>query len=321
MREAIEERVADTAGPRGLLARRYLDVVGARARARAAGADLPGTRLLEWRALDAVVGASIRRAVGLDRARLLVSGAAPVHPDLLRWFEALALPIAEGYGQTEVSLATTLNPPGAIRIGTVGPPLPGITVRVAADGEVLVRGDNVCAGYYRDEAATRDLLDEQGWLHSGDLGRFDEAGYLQITGRKKDLIITAHGKNIAPQVIETDLRAEPLVAHAVVIGDGRRYLTALIALDPEELAQFARERGKPYSPSTLAGDPDVQAVVDAGVERVNARHARVEQVRTWRILPGELSVAGGALTPTLKVRRAVVNAKYSSLVDELYADG
>ena len=152
------------------------------------------------------VGRKIRRQLGLDRARLVTCGAAPVHPDLLRWFHAIGLPIAEGYGQTEVSLCTSLNPPAAIRIGTVGKPIPGVSVQIADDGEILVRGDNVCAGYWRDERASKALIDRAGWLHTGDLGRFEEDGYLTVTGRKKDLIITAYGKNIQPEGLETRLR-------------------------------------------------------------------------------------------------------------------
>lgn len=317
-REGVEERVEELTGARGVLGRMYLASVRARADALAGTSTMPAWRARLHDALDRVVGSTIRESLGLDRARFLVSGAAAIHPGLLRWLHALGLPVAEGYGQTEVSLATTLNPPGRIRIGTVGPPLPGVEVKIAADEEILVRGDNVCAGYYRNEEATRALLDEGGWLHSGDLGRFDDHGYLMITGRKKDLIITAHGKNIAPQVLETDLRSEPLIGHAVVIGEGRRYLTALISLDPEQLAHWAHEHGRPVSPATLATDPDVCDIVAAGIARVNERHARVESIRKWRILPGELSIANGELTPTLKVRRAAVTERYADLVEEMY---
>ncbi|HEX5615488.1 MAG TPA: long-chain fatty acid--CoA ligase [Acidimicrobiia bacterium] len=318
-REGVEERVEDLTGARGVLARMYLASVAARADDLAGTLSMPAWRRRLHDALDRVVGATIRESLGLDRARFLVSGAAPIHPALLRWLHALGLPVAEGYGQTEVSLATTLNPPGAIRIGTVGPPLPGVEVKIAPDEEIIVRGDNVCAGYYRNEAATAELLDAAGWMHSGDLGRFDDHGYLLITGRKKDLIITAHGKNVAPQVLETDLRAESLIGHAVVVGDGRRYLTALISLDPDELAHWAHEHGRPVSPATLATDPDVHAIVAAGIANVNERHARAEGIRKWRILPGELSIANGELTPTLKVRRVAVQDRYAELIEEMYA--
>lgn len=314
LREGVEAAVAQLSGPAGALARRYLDY------ARRGVDRLGPADRVARQALDLVVGRRLRAQIGLDAARFCVSGAAPIHPELLRWFAGIGIPIAEGYGQTEVALATTLNPPDAIRVGTVGPPLPGVTVRIAEDGEILVRGDNVCRGYWNDEAGTRALLGPGGWLHSGDLGSFDDHGYLRITGRKKDLIITAHGKNIAPQTIETDLAATPLVAQAVVIGEGRRYLTALLALDAEAVTRWAAEHGKDGRFEDLTRDPDVRAEIQRAVEEVNARHSRVEQVRKWRVLPAELTVAGGELTPTLKVKRAVVAERYADLIDEMYAD-
>ena len=166
-----------------------------------------------------------------------------MHPDLLRWFHGIGIPIAEGYGQTEVSLCTSTNTPDDTRIGTVGRPIPGVSVRIADDDEILVKGDNVCAGYWRDDAATRELIDPEGWMHSGDLGRLDSDGYLHVTGRKKDLIITAYGKNISPEEIETGLRMEPLIAQAVVVGDDRPYLTALLTIDADAAAEWAARRG------------------------------------------------------------------------------
>lgn len=314
IKEGVDAAVADLSGVPGLLARRYLGY------AERGVPDLGAVDRLAWRALDAVVGKRLRAQIGLDAARICVSGAAPIHPDLLRWFAGIGLPIAEGYGQTEVALATTLNPPDAIRVGTVGPPLPGVTVRIAEDGEILVRGDNVCRGYWNDEHGTRALFGPGGWLHSGDLGSFDDHGYLIITGRKKDLIITAHGKNIAPQTLETDLASTPLIAQAVVVGEGRRYLTALLALDAEAVTRWAAEHGKEGRFEDLTRDPDLRAAIEAAVADVNARHARVENIRKWRVLPAELTVAGGDLTPTLKVKRAVVAEKYEDLIAEMYAE-
>ena len=240
IREGVEARVAGMSGVRGRAARTYLSLAFARARELETKQYMPFHTKVMWLALDATVGAQLRAHLGLDRARITVSGAAPIHPDLIRWFNGIGVQLAEGYGQTEVALATTLNPPGAARVGTVGPPLPGVSVRLADDGEILIKGDNVCRGYWHDEQATRLLIDEDGWLRSGDLGAFDDRGYLRITGRKKDLIITAHGKNISPQNIETDLAAQPLIGQAVVIGDGRRYLTALVALDETTTESWAR---------------------------------------------------------------------------------
>ncbi len=190
---------------------------------------------LPYEALDAVVGAQIRKEFGLDQAHILVTAAAPIHPELIRWFHAIGLPVVELYGQTEVCGPTTCSRPEDNRIGTVGPPIPGVRVQVADDGEILVKGGNVCVGYFRDPDRTAELIDADGWMHSGDVGTLDENGYLRITGRKKDLIITAAGQNIAPQEIETDLRHHALISEVVVIGEGRRYLTALLTLDGDAL--------------------------------------------------------------------------------------
>ena len=265
---------------------------------------MPFPTKLAWLGLDRTVGAQLRAQLGLDRTRITVSGAAPIHPDLVRWFNGVGLQLAEGYGQTEVALATTMNPPGASRVGTVGPPLPGVSVRIADDGEILIKGENVCAGYWHDEDATHALIDDDGWLRSGDLGAFDDHGYLRITGRKKDLIITAHGKNISPQNIETDLAADPLIGQAVVIGDGRRYLTALLALDEIAVEGWARAHNKEaVGLEALARDPDLLLEVGRAVDATNGRHAHVEHIRTWRVLPRSLTVTSGELTPTLKVKR------------------
>ena len=321
IREGIEDRVDRFDGVRGRMARAYLALAPRRARELEVHQYMPFHAKCEWLTLDSVVGRQLRIQLGLDRARLLVSGAAPIHPDLVRWFMGIGLPIAEGYGQTEVALATTMNPPDAIRVGTVGPPLPGVLVRIADDGEILVKGDNVCRGYWRNDAGTHELIGDDGWLRSGDLGVFDDHGYLRITGRKKDLIITAHGKNISPQNIESELAGTALVGQAVVVGDGRRYLTALLALDEVAAQHWARDHGKgAVGLEALARDPDLGEEIAAIVGAVNERHAHVEQVRKWRVLPQALTVAGGELTPTLKVRRAAVNEHYAELITEMYAE-
>ena len=272
---------------------------------------------LAYEALDQTLGARIRRQMGLDRGRIYVSAAAPVDPDMLRWFHALGIAIAEVYGQTEDCGPTTMNRPGRIRIGTVGEALPGVDVRIAADGEVLVRGPNVCAGYWHDPEATAALL-EDGWMHSGDLGTL-EGGYLRIVGRKKDLIVTSSGKNIAPQDMETRLRAEPLISQAVVVGDGRKYLTALLTLEREAVEAAIGGQDGHVATEVLATHPLVDREIAAAVERLNAERAPAERIKAWRILPRELTVAGGELTPTLKVKRAVVIERFNDLVEEMYA--
>jgi long-chain acyl-CoA synthetase len=279
----------------------------------------PVWETLPYAALDAAVGAKIRHELGLDEAHILITAAAPIHPDLIRWFHAIGLPIIELYGQTEACGPTTCNPPEDNRIGTVGKAIPGVRVRVAEDGEILVQGGNVCMGYFKEPAATAELL-EGGWMHSGDLGTLDTDGYLRITGRKKDLIITAAGQNIAPQEIEMDLKDHALVSEAVVIGEGRRYLTALLTLDAEALAAWAHERGKVADYEVLAADPDLRQEIDLLVTEVNARRSRVEGIRKHRILARELTVAAGELTPTLKVKRAVVCETQSELIDDMYAE-
>jgi long-chain acyl-CoA synthetase len=310
--DGILEQMAAQHGPAGLLAQRYLEI------ATGPGARSP-VQSAEYQLLDRVVGRSVRRRLGLDQARILACGAAPVHPALLRWFHGIGLPIVEGYGQTEVSLCTSTNLPAATRIGTVGRPIPGVTVKISDDGEILVKGDNVCAGYWRDEAATRELVDGDGWMHSGDLGRLDPDGYLRVTGRKKDLIITAYGKNIAPGEIETSLRMAPLIGQAVVVGDGRPYLTALVTLDAEAAVEWAERRGRSFDLEALAEDPDLHAELGRAIDAVNATHSHAEGIRRWRVLPHDLTLARGELTPTLKVKRSVVIERWSDLVDEMYA--
>ena len=321
IREGVESRVGRLTGLRGHAARAYLSLAFSTPRELETQQHMPFHTKLAWLGLDRTVGAQLRAQLGLDHTRITVSGAAPIHPDLVRWFNGVGLQLAEGYGQTEVALATTMNPPGASRVGTVGPPLPGVSVRIADDGEILIKGENVCAGYWHDDDATHALIDDDGWLRSGDLGAFDDHGYLRITGRKKDLIITAHGKNISPQNIETDLAADPLIGQAVVIGDGRRYLTALLALDEIVVEGWARVHNKEaVGLEALARDPDLLLEVGRAVDATNARHAHVEHIRTWRVLPRSLTVASGELTPTLKVKRASVSEHYADLIAEMYAE-
>ena len=218
---------------------------------------------------------------------------------------------------TETSTAATIATPEDYKIGTVGRPFPGCEVRIADDGEILVKGPNVFQGYYKNEEATRDTLVD-GWLHTGDIGEIDEDGFVKITGRKKDIIITAGGKNITPANLEAEIKQHPLVSQCVVIGDRRPYLVALVTLDPEEAAGFAKEHDLPQDPEALAGDQRVRETIERHVEQVNGKFARVEQVKKIAVLPHDLSQEGGELTPTLKVKRAVVASKYETEIDALY---
>jgi long-chain acyl-CoA synthetase len=318
--EAILEQIAAMPRPLRAVIERYIELGLSKVRAHDDGGRIELLRRAEYAALDRTIGAQLRRKLGLDRARIIVSAAAPIHPDLVRWFHALGLPIAEVWGQTEDCGPATVNPPDAIRIGTVGLPLPGLEVRTAEDGELQVRGGSVCAGYYRNPDATAKLLDDEGWLSTGDLGVVDDDGYVRITGRKKDLIINAAGKNISPSEIETRLSMESLIGQAVVVGDGRKYLVALLTLDPDAAAEWAERHGAFADIASLVNDPSLRADVAASVDLVNRQHAPVEQIKRWRILHEPFSVEGGELTATMKVKRATVIERHANVIEELYAE-
>jgi long-chain acyl-CoA synthetase len=247
---------------------------------------------------------------------VLVSGAAPIAPEVLDFFFSLDVLVHEVYGQSEDTGPTTFNPMGKLRLGTVGQKVPGVEVKIADDGEILVRGPNVFLGYYKEPEATRECLVD-GWLYSGDLGQFDRDGYLSITGRKKEIIITAGGKNIAPKNIEAALRNHPLIAEAVVIGDRRKYLTALVTLDPEAVRRFLQDKGLAGQPHTMA---EVTAEVQKAVDEVNNELARVETVKKFHILEQPFSIETGELTPTLKVKRKIVYSNFASQIEAMYAE-
>ncbi len=292
--------------------------VGARMREKERSGEQPGFLLRkQYEVADRQVLSKIRGLFG-GRLRLAVSGAAPINPEILRFFDAAGVLVLEGWGMTETSTAATISTPEDFRIGTIGKPFPGCEVRIADDGEILVKVPNVFQGYYKNEEATREAIVD-GWLHTGDIGEVDPDGYIKITGRKKDIIITAGGKNITPANLEAEIKQQPLVSQCVVVGDRRPYLVALVTLDPEEAAKFGQENGLPEDPEQLAENPDVRSAIEAHVERVNQKFARVEQVKKIEILPRDLSQEGGELTPTMKVKRAVVASKYEDRIEKLYA--
>jgi long-chain acyl-CoA synthetase len=280
--------------------------VGGRMRdAQRAGRE-PGFLLRrQFEIADRQVLSKIRDLFG-GRVRLAVSGAAPINPEILRFYDAAGILVVEGWGMTETSTAATIATEDAFKIGTVGRPFPGCEVRIADDGEVLVKGPNVFQGYYKNPEATAETIVD-GWLHTGDIGELDADGYLRITGRKKDIIITAGGKNITPANLEAEIKQSPLVSQCVVVGDRRPYLVALVTLDEEEVAK-------------LEPGADPRRLIGEHVDRVNEKFARVEQVKKFAILPRDLSQEGGELTPTLKVKRAVVADKYADEVERLYGD-
>jgi len=266
---------------------------------------------------DRQVLSKIRSLFG-GRLRLAVSGAAPISPEILRFFDAAGVLVLEGWGMTETSTAATISSPDDFKIGTIGKPFPGCQVKIAEDGEILVKGPNVFQGYYKNDEATRETIVD-GWLHTGDLGAIDEDGFIRITGRKKDIIITAGGKNITPANLEGEIKQHPLVSQCVVVGDRRPYLVALVTLDPEEAVAYAKEHGLPEDPAQLATNPDVRGAIEAHLAKVNEKFARVEQVKKITILAQDLSQENGELTPTLKVKRAVVADKHQGEIEKLYA--
>jgi long-chain acyl-CoA synthetase len=252
------------------------------------------------------------------RIRIFVSGGAPLSTKIAYFFDLLGITILEGYGLTETSAGTFVNRPGKNRIGTVGPPVPGTEVRIAEDGEILVKGPCVMKGYYRDPEATAEVL-KDGWLATGDIGLVDEAGCLRITDRKKDIIVTAGGKNVAPQNLENELKTDPLVSQVMVHGDRRKFLSALLTLNEDNLGAWAAENGLAVGPD-LRRDPRLRARIQKSIDALNARQASYSSIKKWEILDHEFTPASGELTPTLKVRRKVVTERYRALLDSFYAE-
>src|SRR5947209_7192865 len=280
-----------------------LGVGGRTSRARREGASGGGVLALQQRLAERLVFAKVRDRLG-GRLRVGISGAAPLSTDVMEFFHALGVPVIEGYGLTETASSATVNEPDDFRIGTVGRPVEGAEIRLADDGEILIRSDAVFAGYYKEPEATAEALTEDGWLRTGDVGEIDEEGFLRITDRKKDLIITAGGKNIAPQNLENALKTSRFVSQAIVVGDRRPYVTALVTLDDAEVASSGR---------------DPEQLVHELVEDVNRDRMRVEQIKRFSILPRDFTQEDGELTPTLKLRRRVVQEHFGDEIEKLYA--
>jgi long-chain acyl-CoA synthetase len=280
----------------------------------------PGRRLrLAHRLSDRLVYGRLRAALG-GRVDYAISGGAPLGARLGHFLRGVGVTVLEGYGLTETTAAATVNLPHAVKIGTVGPPLPGVELGIADDGEILIKGPILFQGYWRNEQATRDTLTADGWLRTGDLGALDDDGFLTISGRKKELIVTAGGKNLAPEPLEDRLRADPLISQAVVVGDQRPYAAALITLDPEALTPWKRTVGRPEQagPAELRDDPDLLARLQTAVDEANKAVSRAESIRRFRILSIDLTEQNGYLTPTLKVKRALVHKDFAAEIDELY---
>jgi long-chain acyl-CoA synthetase len=266
-----------------------------------------------------LVYGKLRAAVG-GHVTYAVSGGAPLGERLGHFFRGAGITVLEGYGLTETAAASTVNKPTRNKIGTVGLPLPGVTIKIADDGEILIKGRNVFTQYWGNEAATSEMLDSEGWLHTGDVGDLDGEGFLRVTGRKKELIVTAGGKNVAPAVLEDRLRAHPLVSQCIVIGDGRSYIACLITLDVEALEHWKQQHGRPAdaSPADLTDDPELIAEIQAAVDDANKAVSRAESIRRFRILGTDFTEESGYLTPSLKVRRNVVIKDFGSDIEALY---
>jgi long-chain acyl-CoA synthetase len=276
-------------------------------------------RLL-YRVADLLVLDNVKRSLGLSRARGAVTGAAPIAPELIRWYLALGIDMREVYGQTENCGLATAMPAGRVKLGTVGVARPDTEVRLSPEGEILLKGPHVFLGYFKNPAKTAETV-SQGWLHTGDVGFLDEDGFLTITDRMKDIIITAGGKNITPSEIENQLKFSPFISDAVVIGDQRKFLSCLVMIDHETVAQFAQERNVPFTNFTsLCRAQEVQDLIWSEIERVNKQLARVETIKKFRLIEQILTPEDDELTPTMKLKRTFVSTKYKDVIDTMYVD-
>jgi len=285
---------------------------------RQRGERLPASLWIPWLLADGYVFRNIRQLLGLNRARWTVTGAAPIAPELIRWFWSLGVPMFEGYGQTECAGLATVNLPGACRFGSIGRPIEGVEIRISDQGEILIRSPGVIQGYWNQpEKSAETIVD--GWLHTGDVGRIDEDGYVYILDRLKDIIITAGGKNITPSEIENQLKFSPYISDAVVVGDKRPYLVCLVMIDLENVTKYAQDREVPFTNYTsLCHAPEVVDLVAGIVEDVNRNFAQVETIKKFRLIDQLLDAEDEELTPTMKLKRKVVNEKYIDLIEAMY---
>jgi len=278
-----------------------------------------GLQAAHWLARKLVLD-NVRRMVGLNKVQMALTGAAPISPELIRWYLALGIPLREGWGMTETTGGGTVNPRGTLKPGSIGVPGPGVEMRISEQGEILLRGPNVIKGYLNLPEKTAEAIDADGWLHTGDVGRVDSEGFFYITDRMKDIIITAGGKNITPSEWENQLKFSPYVTDAVVIGDKRPFLSCLVMLDEDNVAQWAQERDVHFSDyKSLCRAPEVVALIGEAIAQVNKQFARVEQIREFRLIEQRLTAEDEELTPTMKLKRSLVNKKYAALIDGMYS--
>jgi long-chain acyl-CoA synthetase len=314
----VELRMADSTRLKRAAYRTAVGLGRRWVRARFGGGGIPWSLALAYRLASWTVLRPLRRRLGFDRIRIAVCGAAPASPELFEFYWALGIPLVEGYGMTESTGVIAVQRVASPRIGTVGEPWPGIEVRLAEDGEILTRGPHVFKGYFKDPALTRQTVDAEGWLHTGDVGAWD-GPHLKILDRKKDIIITAGGKNVTPAYIENKLKFSPYVQDAVVIGDGRRYLTALILIDEDTVTTFAQDRRIPFTTfQDLTQNPEVVRLIAGEVDRVNRTLSQVESIKKFALLPRRFYEEEGDVTPTKKVKRRALEARYADLIASLY---
>ncbi|MHB1242670.1 MAG: AMP-dependent synthetase/ligase [Gaiellaceae bacterium] len=284
---------------------------------RRTGRPVPRGLAIRYRIADKLVYTKVKERLG-GRLRLAISGGAPLSQEIAEFFHAIDILLIEGYGLTECTTAASTNTHEAYRFGTVGRPLPGTEVKLAEDGELLIRSETVFQGYYKEPEATAEVLGDDGWLRTGDIAEIDEDGFVTITDRKKDIIVTAGGKNVAPQNLENDLKNSKFISQAMVVGDRQPYIAALLTLDPEALPAWAEERGLPTDMESLAASPEVRELVQGIVDEVNADRSRYEQIKRFTILPRDFTMEHDELTPTLKLKRRVVAEHFGDQLGELY---
>ena len=311
----LQARFSEAEGLKAKILDKALDLNAKRVDAELEGKSGPPLAGL----LDKIALSKVREGLGMDDVDLAITAAAPISPDLVKFFHTIGVPLYEVYGMSENTGPASATLPGAIKLGSVGKPLPGVEVDTAADGELMMRGGIVSEGYYKLKEETRKAFDSEGWLHSGDLARIDEDGYIWIVGRKKEIIITAAGKNVAPAQMETLLGNHPLISKACMVGDQRKFLSMVIALDHEEAPAWAEANGLEYTDlASFSQLPEVRAEVDKAVEEANQQVARVEQVKRWVVVPDEWTPDSGEVTPSLKLKRRVVLDRYADEIESLY---
>jgi long-chain acyl-CoA synthetase len=316
---AVLARFDEATGIRRRLIDWALDVGRRVSVLRQQGRPVPRGLEVQHRLADRLVYSKVKERLG-GRLRRGVSGGAPLAVEILEFFHALDILILEGYGLTECTTGATSNRDDSFKFGTVGQALPGWELKLADDGELFIRSPTVFAGYYKDDDATAEILDDDGWLATGDIATIDDEGFVTITDRKKDILVTAGGKNVAPQNLENELKSSRYVSQALVVGDRKPYVAALITLDPAEIAGWAQRQGLDGDLATLSRHPDVHALVQTIVDEVNAPHSRYEQIKRFNVLPRDFSMEEGEVTPTLKLRRKICQEHFAAEIERLYAD-